>query len=909
MKNIIALCSALFVMTTGFSQDLWKPTTYPNSIGQKPTTLSKQNLPTTNLFTLDIIQLKSKLSKAPPRSKTAIKSTVQLPFPNAKGALEVFTIYEASIMHPDLAAKYPNIKSYVGQGITDPGATIRFSTTSKGLYAMCRGAKSTFFINSLTPDSNIYSSYTSDELPENTSHLICGFKDQTTGYAQKLQQATDNEIISNNTLRTYRLAVSTTAEYTLYFGSKEAALAGIVNTMTYVNGIFETDFGITMELIDNTDIVIFEDPDTDPYEAIIDGTSDEKTLNEDLNETLTETIGSDNYDIGHLFGYKDFGSSFGNAGEKASVCYEGKGLAVSAMTEPESSTEGYNIVAHEMGHQFGASHTFGHEDTTNFDTNFEPGTGSTIMAYAGKKSDEGWAVVDGRDPYFHGVNIEQILNHVTTSDCGTTAIMDNTPPTTTETLAAYIIPVGTPFILDFPMTSGEDTLTYCWEQMDDDKATTIIPDSSSPTGPAFRSYPPTTESARYFPRLETVLEGETAWKWEAIPSVARIMNFRLTVRDNHPGGGAVSIWDTTVETIDGEGSFKVLEPISPSWVVNTEERVTWNVAGTTENGIDTPLVDIFLSSDGGNTFPITLAENTPNDGEELITVPSLLGTNNRVMVKAVDHIFYDISDYDFTISIDGIVSACASTSIGDMINTSDISNLIALINTQISSNGNQAAAEVAFTYQDEKLIIAGNPTYIEGVFLQYGVDYGYGVIRNDDDSLTLVSENDMEEDSECDFKFTIVFVCTTRDKYSYAENLPEVASELHLHPEMALLSYFASAQSYKPSIIIRSAGPTGKMSPRSYKYLSDNDFWTPEPAFAQNDYTEIGKHEGWSLPNYWLPQEEYEENGGWDDWLRECSATYYENQYTFYGVDDSGEDIDLDELGYFAIPRNPGNSD
>ena len=267
------------------------------------------------------------------------------------------------------------------------------------------------------------------------------------------------------------------------------------------------------------------------------------------------------------------------------------------------------------------------------------------------------------DPYFHAVSIEQITNYIKTTSCQTNINTGNNVPSVNAG-ANYTIPRGTPFVLEGSATDTDagDVLTYCWEQYDENNASTTNPSVNATSGVAFRSFNPTTDTKRYFPRLETVKAGATSWQWEAVPNVARTLNFRLTVRDNVAGGGTNNSDDMVVTVNGSAGPFVVNAPnTNVTWNAGTTQNVSWDVAGTTGNGINAATVDILLSTDGGDTYPITIASGVANDGSHDIIVPNNQGNQNRIMVKGSNNIFFDISNTNFTIGAPVVCNADVPT--------------------------------------------------------------------------------------------------------------------------------------------------------------------------------------------------------------------------------------------------------
>ena len=615
----------------------------------------KKNLVNPKTYHLDIAGLKQLLNNAPKKSSASKSGGIVVSFPNPDGELESFRVFEASIMEPELQAKYPDIHSYAGQGIDDPAAVIRFSISPLGLQSMRLSPnKPAIFIEPYTSDLTQYSVYSKKDKISNYDDFECevnqSLSNQMSGQDTYMRNADDG------ILRTYRLAISATGEYTQYHGGTKAlAMAAINATMTRVNGVFENDFNVTMVLIANTDDVVYTNASTDPY------SSSTSNYNSQLQSTLTSVIGNSNYDIGHLFANLQ---NNGNAGCIGCVCASGKGSGWTSHTTPVGDNFDIDYVAHEMGHQFGANHTWTFNGNEGSNAQMEPGSGSTIMGYAGITG--ATDVQAHSDAYFHAISIQQVTDYVKTTSCQTNTATGNSTPSVNAG-SNYTIPKGTPFVLTGSASDADpgDVLSYCWEQFDENNASTTYPSTTATSGVAFRSYNPTTDNFRYFPRMSTIKTGATSWQWEAVPNVARTMNFRLTVRDNR-AGGATNNSDDTVITVNGTaGPFVVNSPnTNVTWNAGTTQTVTWNVAGTTSNGVNAANVDIYLSTDGGDTYPIALAVGVPNDGSQDVVVPNNVGTQNRIMVKGSNHIFFDISNTNFTIAGQVVCNATVPTGLG-----------------------------------------------------------------------------------------------------------------------------------------------------------------------------------------------------------------------------------------------------
>ena len=655
MKKLLLLFALIAIASLTYASDktFWSSAEKKN--GAKIIE-NKKNLTAYKLFALDMNSLKAELVGTPKRG-TSIKSNVVLSFPDVDGTLKSFSIYESSNMEEGLAARYPEIKSYYGKGIDDATTIIYFSVSPLGLQTMQINAdKPAVFIEPYTTDLSTYAVYRKSDKAAALDKFECKIINNAraivnTGGGEALRPNADDA-----TLRTFRLALSVTGEYTVYFGGTKAlALAAMNNSLTRVNGVFEIDFGVHMNLIATTDQVIYTSASTDPYSAATAGAGG--AWNQELQTTLTNVLGNSAYDIGHLFGASGGG---GNAGCIGCVCVNpstsvplGKGSGFTSPADAIPSGDNFDIdyVAHEMGHQFGANHTFTHS-AEGTGAQMEPGSGSTIMGYAGITSLD---VQPHSDAYFHAESIQQVTNYIKTTTCQTNTATGNAVPTANAGLD-FTIPKSTPFILTGAATDANgDALTYDWEEMDNG-TTSAAPSATKTTGPNFRSYNPSTSPSRYFPKLSSTIANSTttagtALTVEALSSVARTLNFRLTVRDNHAGGPANNSDDMIVTVNATAGPFAVTIPnTAVSWAAGSTQTVTWSVAGTTANGVNAANVDILLSTDGGNTYPVTILAATANDGTEAITVPNNVSSTCRIMIKGSNHIFFDISNVNFTIT-------------------------------------------------------------------------------------------------------------------------------------------------------------------------------------------------------------------------------------------------------------------
>jgi hypothetical protein len=648
------------------------------------TSRDRQIIPTQyRALALNMNALFGILNQAPMEGSLALPtSRVMLSLPLPGGAFGRFRIVESPIMAPELSVKYPEVRTFLGQGVDDPASSVRFDVTPAGLHAMILFAEHTVYIDPYSRgDTRNYISYFKKDLLLNGGRRFeeIGIDDldgeMATEISRLIASGKAMHVIGEQ-LRTYRLALACTGEYaTFHGGTVPLALAAMVTAMNRVDGVYEREVAIRMVLIANNDQIIYTNAATDPY------TNNNGSTMLGQNQTnLDNVIGSANYDIGHVFS-----TGGGGIAGLGVVCRSNqKARGVTGLSSPIGDPFYIDYVAHEMGHQFGANHPFNSVTSNcgggnrNASTAYEPGSGTTIMAYAGICGADD--IQPHSDDYFHVISIDEIVAYTTGgsgNSCPVITTTGNSAPTVSVGPGGTTIPFGTSFFMTGSASDPDgDTLTYCWEEFDLGPAGS--PNTPSGNAPIFRSFLGTRNPTRTFPRLSDILNN-TQTIGEILPSYARNLSFRLTARDNRAGGGGVGRSSiVTIGVNSTAGPFAVNSPTS--WLINSTDTVKWSVANTNIPPINCVTVNILLSTDGGQSFPMTLASNTPNDGAEPVTVPNIHTLSARVKVEAVGNIFFDISNANFSI---GLVQAPSLISPPN--NATNLSNSLTLLWRTVSS--------------------------------------------------------------------------------------------------------------------------------------------------------------------------------------------------------------------------------
>ncbi|SFB02202.1 Por secretion system C-terminal sorting domain-containing protein [Flavobacterium swingsii] len=688
-KQLLLVFTSLFMLTQAQAQttNVWSEHEGANNKIVTDKAVARQSFP--KVFKLYDLNTESMRETLFSTRNNASKGKTIISLPNADGQIEDFEMYEASNFDDELQARFPEIRAYSGKGITDKYATLKLSISPQGIQTMVfRTDKENEFIEPYSQDHTVYSVYKSQR-DKSKLNWTCGTIDEP--IVKGLNKAVENiQKVNDGKLRVMRLAQSCNAEYSNYFGATSPAQVGLVlaafnATLTRCNGVYEKDLALHLNLVaSSTNVIYYLPANSDPYSTLGNWNTE---LQVALNTTLTGVgtpLATNNaaYDIGHMFGASGGG---GNAGCIGCPCVDGvaggggstKGRGITSPGDgiPQGDNFDIDYVVHEIGHQLGANHTF---TFANHGTGYEVGSGITIMGYAGITSVD---VIPHSIDAYHAGSIVDIQAVLAAAACPvvTNITANNATPTVTLTGTTITIPISTPFALDCTGADANagDALTYSWEQFN--KPTTYNNAFSNATvtktsGPNFLSWAPTALTTRYFPKMTSVMAnslitaqvgGDAGMQSEAIPSVAKTMTFRVTVRDNAPyvSSGSIKVGQTnfvnmSVVTNTTGGAFSVSSQAAAgiSYQGGSSQTITWVKGSTDLAPFNATNVDILISYNSGVTWTIVLA-STANDGTQSVTLPNpaTTQTNCRVMVRSAvtatqKSYFFDVNNTAFTIT-------------------------------------------------------------------------------------------------------------------------------------------------------------------------------------------------------------------------------------------------------------------
>ncbi|MEE9327844.1 MAG: zinc-dependent metalloprotease family protein [Cocleimonas sp.] len=633
---LLQILALLIFSTSAIADDLWR------DIDIKSKSLSKQTTRYNNAryLKLDRLQMQYFLHN----TLNSGNQQISLPLPNK--AFISIQVTPVNILPESLSDKFPSIKSFR----IKPNKEIisgRLSLNENDFHGMLQMRNGeTYFIDPLKANNNVYVSYKkSNQQPDNSQTFSCGAKPSANNLSMNITASrTENAHKEANSLVTYKIAIAATGEYTAkHGGTVKGALSAINTTLNRINQVFERDLGIRLKLVENNHLLIHTNADSDPYFA-----DSQVGLVRQNQDSIDHIIGNENYDLGHLFTAKG-----GGLAAIGSVCdsYD-KGKGISGISNPYNDAFNLDFVAHEIGHQLGATHTFNGTqglcggDSRNGISAFEPGSGSTIMSYAGFCGQDNLQA--HTDAMFHIGSIKQIQSYIRRGQGSRCGIHQSTQNQVPQSNAGknYTIPARTPFELKGAGTDSEgDELVYSWQQADAGKASEDKYDMGD--NALFRTYMPSRSSNRVFPSQKDIVE-HSHTGGETLPNHERTLKFSLVTQDGYNPSQS----DEMTVNIKRTGSRFSLHIPRSQYTTGISYKLQWNVANTNQAPINCHNVDISLSTDGGYLFDQKLANNIANIGESWITIPAdfPLTSKGRFKINCSDNIFFAISYRNFFIT-------------------------------------------------------------------------------------------------------------------------------------------------------------------------------------------------------------------------------------------------------------------
>lgn len=660
MKKIFYSCFLLTSMTMAQNSfanaDLWRQ--YKGNYA--PSSMEMIVQPSSyRILTLDNAAMQSMLSHV--GSDMASATEIQVPTP--EGTFRTFKIWKNGTMSPALAAKYPEILTFDGYAVDDPNVTAKFGFNPFGFSAQVHDGRNTYYVD---PYSNAqdgyYMTFYKRDLPFEPVRCAADELFRSTGLSDlDNNQQTPFEFDGNNgnseliyahsnQTRKFRTAITNTGEWaTAIVGavnpSKQLVVAKIVEIVNRINGYFEREIAVTLELIDNNDAIVFNNKDLDPY----NNNNNMAALLDESHTSIVNRIGGNNFDLGHILC-----TAGGGLAQTPAVCSSnGKGRGASTI----NSTTNLKTIMHEMGHQMSASHTF---SANNAGCNgngmpqgaYESGSGVTIMSYSGACAENNVFLNQGDDDYYHVHSLYEITTYINNSiTCGT--LSTNIPVLSIPNITdKYNIPRNTPFELVGPEATVQgsqipQTFFYNWEQYDNGFDLVEANGSTQTSGPTLRSHYPKLSTAQTYPPIKEIIAGNYSLVGYRLPGGARTLNFKYTARGILNNKGAFCFSDSTLKlnVISSAGPFRVTSNTSgtTNWNPGETVEIKWNPASTNNAPINCQGVSIYLHFPDGTQPDIQLVGYAPNNGIFYYPVQNFAATNGYIKIKGAGNVFFDVS--------------------------------------------------------------------------------------------------------------------------------------------------------------------------------------------------------------------------------------------------------------------------
>ncbi|MCO6460817.1 MAG: T9SS type A sorting domain-containing protein [Saprospiraceae bacterium] len=639
LRKFLLFLFVIITMNIFAQSPQWKSVTREEAMGRS--WVSDENVPLNNLFTVNFEALNAILTQA--SRDENVSFTLEVPV--LDGKKESYKVLPSSVMEPELQVKYPLIRTFKLVSLATGSMEGRIGISPEGFYGIIDIDGHEVLINKVNRENtSLYSVFrlTDNLSPESLiTPLPCGddFSEKITGMDtdQLAQRSTEVR------MRHFRVGIATTSSFVSDINATtiDEVLAKIVQIINQVNLRYNKDFGMHLDLIANTTNLFNMTKEDDFFRIQNNGGQLLGPSQDFFNMKLQPS----DYDFGQT--WTTYCTDVGGVVSGSACNNQSKARGVSCG--PTNVSYFLQTVKHEMGHQFSASHTF---NSCNGSTQqasqgaYEPGSGSTIMSYAGSCGPDN--IAGSASDYFHVISILQVREHNKAyATCGTDAEGVNTVPEIT--LPTYesdllTIPQLTPYELVGNATDAEnDHLYYIWEEFDQGNGEPL--GTNFATGPLNRTYPPNDDrNIRMVPTFNKIVT-ETFDITDRLPQATREMNWKFVVRDYNTTVGGVAIADFKFKVDSNAGPFKFTFPdITSDTALQVGQYVElkWDVANTDKAPVNAKFVDIFYSINGGADFTDTLALRTPNDGAEYVMLPRK-AVNGRFKIKGSGSIFLDIS--------------------------------------------------------------------------------------------------------------------------------------------------------------------------------------------------------------------------------------------------------------------------
>ena len=412
------------------------------------------------------------------------------------------------------------------------------------------------------------------------------------------EQTSTPRIANTPTLRVYRLAMYIT--YNAFSRTFKKDIQKVKqfwkDTEAFLNKVYMRDIGVKFELVDDERLIT-----TEPSEEKFKISHNSSYVVGLSTQVINDLIGEENYDIGISISYTSSRGIRGLAIIDGGYRASDKGAAVATPTK--------DVIAHEIGHLFGARHTFSGSVSDPASEKTEYDRGQSIMSHGVERE------------FFSLSSIQRIREKLLQAPYKRGITFASNPPKidATKIKKAYTIPKDTYFQFHIPATDPDSSqLLYMVQQRDVRLGEEVSIAQYAIVKPSERE--PVTFSRVY--SLKTGNEIANSWTPH---QQAGTFTFWLGVSDALPEQNEdyivqYDLAETKVTVKEGIPFQVTTQTIGKNYKVGDKLSLTWSV----DNDIfKATKVRILLSDDLGKTFKYTLAENIDNNGSYELTLPNL----------------------------------------------------------------------------------------------------------------------------------------------------------------------------------------------------------------------------------------------------------------------------------------------